>query len=55
MDIVSSIDFISCPSLRTWSENVDFPSSYLKSSLCYKFLFVLSTNICYIIKLMAIV
>ena len=34
MDIVSSVVFISCPSLRTCSENLDFPSAYLKSSLC---------------------
>ena len=29
MDIVSSIVFISCPSLRTCSENWDLPSTYL--------------------------
>ena len=34
MDIVSSIVFISCPSLRTCSENLDLPSAYLKSFLC---------------------
>ena len=34
MDIVSSIVFIPCPSLRTCSENLDLPSvgsSYIKS------------------------
>ena len=46
MDIVSSIVFISCPSLRTCSENLDLPSAYLKSFLCSfnlvsKFLLVL--------------
>ena len=35
MGIVFSIVFISCPSLRTCSENLDFPSAYLKSFLCY--------------------
>ena len=30
----SSIVFISCPSLRTCSENLDLPSTYLKSFLC---------------------
>ena len=34
MDIVSSIVFFSCPSLRTCSENFDLPSAYLKSFLC---------------------
>ena len=49
MDIVSSIVFISCPSLRTCSENLDLPSSaYLKSFLCslnlvLKFLLVLKS------------
>ena len=33
VDVVSSINFISCPSLSTWSENLDSPS-YLKSFLC---------------------
>ena len=28
MDIVSSIVFISCPSLRTRSENLEFPSAH---------------------------
>ena len=45
MDIVSSIVFISCPSLRACSENLDLSSAYLKSFLCslnlvLKFLFV---------------
>ena len=31
---ISSIVFISCPSLRTCSENLDLPSSYQKSFLC---------------------
>ena len=34
MDIVSSIVFISCPSLRTCSENLDLTSAYLKCFLC---------------------
>ena len=34
MDIVSSIFFISCPSLRKCSENLDLPSAYLKFFLC---------------------
>ena len=34
MDMVSSIVFISCSSLRTCSENLDLPSAYLKSFLC---------------------
>ena len=46
MDIISSIVFISCLSLRTCSENLDLPSAYLKSFLCslnlvLKFLLVL--------------
>ena len=31
MDIISSIVFISCPSLRTCSENLDLHSAYLIS------------------------
>ena len=34
MDMVSSIVSISCPSLRTCSQNLDLPSAYLKSLLC---------------------
>ena len=46
MDIVSSFVFISCPSLRTCTDNLDLPSAYLKSFLCslnlvLKFLLVL--------------
>ena len=46
MDIVFSFVFISCPSLRTCSENLDLPSAYLKFVLCslnivLKFLLVL--------------
>ena len=45
-ELVCYIVFISCPSLRTCSENLDLPSAYLKSSLCLlnlvlKFLLVL--------------
>jgi hypothetical protein len=45
-DIVSSIVFISCPSCRICSENLDLPSAYLKSFLyslnrVLKFLLVL--------------
>ena len=34
MDIVYSIVLIACPSLRTDSENLNFPSAYLKPFLC---------------------
>ena len=36
MDIVSSIVFISCPSLRTCSENLDLPSAYLVFPMFFK-------------------
>ena len=34
MDMVSSIVFIPCPSLRTCSENLDLASAYQISLLC---------------------
>ena len=49
MDMVSSIAFISCPSLRTCSENLYLSSACLKSFLCslnrvLKFLLALPTK-----------
>ena len=51
MYIVSSIVFISCPSLRRCSENLNLPSAYLKSFLCslnlvLKFLWLFLYKIC---------
>ena len=37
MDIVSSIVFISCPSLRTCSENLDLPFAYISIELYQTF------------------
>ena len=55
MDIVSSIVFISCPSLRTSSENLDSPAAYLKSFLCslnlvLKFMLVLPILLSYFLN-----